>query len=103
MVGEDGFLSLDTDLEKQVTDVALPDTTESSGSLCPPNLALAAVECALAPRKKRKLHECLNFNIDLPEASVFQTWKILKQKVENTDRYQENNPVESIILEYTAS
>ena len=84
VVGDDGILTLTNETSGQepvIQDVFMSDASDNNVSECPPTLALAAVEMTLTPRKKRKYHECLNFNVDLPTDNVFQTWKVLKEKV----------------------
>ncbi|KAH3874704.1 hypothetical protein DPMN_037957, partial [Dreissena polymorpha] len=79
-VGDDRILPLQ---QASVSKQSLSDTQpiENSATDCLPELALAAMECALTPRKKRKFEQCYNCSIDLQD-TVFQTWRHLKGQVE---------------------
>ncbi|KAH3863017.1 hypothetical protein DPMN_025993 [Dreissena polymorpha] len=90
-VGDDGILTLQ---QASVSQQSLSDTQpkENSATDCPPELALAAMECTLTPRKKRKFEQCYNCSIDLQD-TVFQTWRHPKDQVES-QAASSSNPVE---------
>lgn len=48
---------------------------------CPPDLALAALECSLSPDKMKLFETCLRYGIPIEGDVLFQTWKSLKTKV----------------------
>lgn len=93
VVGDDGILTLeapnvasetvgDDEILTMEAQSASIETVADMNSMfglseCPPELALTAVEHTMTPRKKRKYKECLQYNVDLPEDRLFQTWKSL--------------------------
>jgi len=76
IVGDDGVLTLEP---QHQTAIQVPETPVNS---CPPELALAAVESSLTPRKKRRFEECLGCNVDLERDMLFQRWRSLRLQIE---------------------
>jgi hypothetical protein len=52
-------------------------------SVCPPELALAAVECSMTAAQKKRYEVALETNQELKCDRTFQTWKRLKLAVCN--------------------
>ena len=76
IVGDDWVLTLEP---QHQTASQVPETPANS---CPPELALAAVESSLTPRKKQRFEECLGFNVDLERDMLFQRWRSLRLQIE---------------------
>ena len=53
---------------------------------CPSDLALAALESSLMPRKKIKFEDCFKCEVELNDI-LFQTWRRLKLKIPQTDPF----------------
>lgn len=67
---------------------------DTSVSSCPPELALAAVECSLTPKKRSKYQQCLELGINnIDNDKTYATWKQLKDGVKtNEDMLKEEVP-----------
>lgn len=76
MVGEDGILSLHT----TQSSIASSDSPLNTTTDFPSDLALAAIECSLTPRKKRRYNELYNFNMQSNYPTCL-AWSRLKQKM----------------------
>jgi len=74
-LGNGGVLTLEPQYQ---TDSQVPETPINS---FPPELALAAVESLLTPRKKRLFEECLGCNVDLERDVLYQRWRSLSLQI----------------------
>ncbi|CAG2245714.1 unnamed protein product [Mytilus edulis] len=76
-VGADGILSPTIHTTSEATQSS-NEIEPSSTTICPPELALSAIESALTPRKKRKYENAFSSNTIVKGDVVFHTWKNLK-------------------------
>ncbi|VDI05779.1 Hypothetical predicted protein [Mytilus galloprovincialis] len=76
-VGADGILSPIIHTTSEATQSS-NEIESSSTTICPPELALSAIESALTPRKKRKYENAFSSNTMVKGDVVFHTWKNLK-------------------------
>ncbi|XP_062589263.1 uncharacterized protein LOC134250912 [Saccostrea cucullata] len=50
---------------------------------CPPDLALAAIECSLTEEKRKHYEICFALGVSLDKDPIFHTWKSLKSKLKS--------------------
>ncbi|XP_033725574.1 uncharacterized protein LOC117335549 [Pecten maximus] len=80
---------LDGSLDRDMADIAdnigasPPDPllNASSSDTCPPELALAAIECSISQAKKAQYEKALSAGIDVAGDRTFQAWKTYKVKM----------------------
>ena len=93
LIDENGFVSVNPSPPKTDNNnhkIAKEVNEPSNAQTCPPELALAAVECGLTHKKKRKYEHSFNLGTDLPNDSCFQTWRVLKGKVAEIESKSES-------------
>ena len=84
LIDENGIVSVNPSPTKSGTNTLEFEEQQPENpnvTTCPPELALAAVECGITPKKKRKYESSFNLGSDFPNNNCFQTWKVLKSKV----------------------
>lgn len=71
----------DNPMVEQVTDTSVKPNLQTSSD-CPPELALAALECSISMQMKEKYENAYRNGKNLKE-KLFETWKHYKQMVNN--------------------